>query len=234
MIESERLKKLTAGDKQLSASQYNIIVDTVKQLARSGNVDGLQDSTGFHTRRQINASPFEMSIFEVQSAATGDGVYNCYEQTLDATEWADTAGDAKFDDKNETSIEVLNLREHDPAASYAAALALYDKISAWQMADDEGNNRWVGIPCEYGPRRVRATEAATGAAANITCNIMLNNGVEAGAAELGYNIEVYGDVCGGTNLNAAVPRIADDDYLMAQNIQGKWYFVTTFNASQDC
>ena len=45
-----------------------------------------------------------IKIFEVQSAAAGDGVYNCYQQKLDATDWTDTAGADKFDDKSNLLI----------------------------------------------------------------------------------------------------------------------------------
>ena len=83
------------------------------------------------------------------------------------------------------------------------------------------------------PRRARTTEVAP-AATNITCNLILRNGVEAAADELGYNIEVYGDICGDGNLNAAISRLADNDYIWIVNRQGKWYFAYNFQASEDC
>lgn len=88
----------------------------------------------------------EIKIFEVQSVATGDGVYNCYEQTLDATDWDDYDGDDKFDDKDTTSVEVLNLFESDPAANYTPGIGKGARLSCWQWSDDEGNKRWVGVP----------------------------------------------------------------------------------------
>ena len=63
---------------------------------------------------------------------------------------------------------------------------------------------------------------------------MLNNGVEAGSGELGYNIEVYGQVCDGTNLEDCLPNISDDDELAAFNEQGKWWFATTFQYWDIC
>ena len=169
------------------------------------------------------------AIMEVQSAATGDGIYSCKKQVLDATEWADTAGDDKFDDDtiDTNSYEVLNLRENDPVSSYTAALGLYDRIVAWEEEDDEQNKRWVGVPLVSGPRGVRATEDAPNAT-SITCNLILNNNVEAGSGELGYNIEVYNAKA--LNLDEALPRIKDDDDMMAENIGGKWFFANSFSA----
>ena len=129
----------------------------------------------------------------------------------------------------------MNLRENNPVASYTRALAKFDRMMCWNWIDDGGTptTRLVGIPITEGPRLVRATEAA-GAATNITCNVIHNDETEAASGELGYNIEVYANICGGGNLNTAVPRIENDNYLMAECVQGKWYFTTTFNKSQDC
>ena len=135
---------------------------------------------------------------------------------------------------NETSIEVFNLLENDPVTSdYFAALGLYDKMICWQRTDDENNLRWVGIPIHTGARLVRLAEAV-GAVTNVTCNLVLNNGVEAEMDELGYNINVYARVIGDGNLNEAIPRMEDDDYVMAENIHGKWWFTTDFQITEDC
>lgn len=135
--------------------------------------------------------------------------------------------------ENMFSKEIFNLLENHPVALYTAALGLYDKINAWKTYDDEGNVRWMGMPISGSVRRVRTFEAAP-AATNITCNLILNNDVEAAEGELGYNIEVSARISGGGNLNAAVPRLANDNYAFAQNIQGKWWFVTVFNSSENC
>ena len=87
-------------------------------------------------------------IFEVQSAATGDGLYICYRQKLDATNWANEAGADKLDDYDNTEVIVLNLPENNPEATYVAQLAVGDRMACWQWLDDEGNLRWVGIPIE--------------------------------------------------------------------------------------
>lgn len=167
-------------------------------------------------------------IFEVQSAGTGDGIYNCYEQTLDATEWADTAGDDKFDDLNSTSIEVLNLLESNPVASYTPALCIYDRIAAWRWQDDEATGRWVGIPIEPSVRMARTAEAAP-AATNLTCNLVDNAGTER-TSGLGSAIEVYCKVSGGHNLDEALPPLYNDDYIFVQNLQGQWWCTTVFTS----
>ncbi len=116
---------------------------------------------------------------------------------------------------------------------YTPALGLYDRLAAWQMADDERARRWIGISLYSGIRGVRAIENAP-ADTFITCNLELDNGAEAVAGELGYNIKVYADICGGGNLDSAVPRIAEGDWLSAYNVQGTWWFATPFQPSEDC
>ncbi|KKK93546.1 hypothetical protein LCGC14_2691790, partial [marine sediment metagenome] len=133
--------------RKISASQYNNLLDSIRNILNSMRMFGLTDSSGILLRQHpLLAQSVRLKIFEVQSAAIGDGVYNCYEQTLDATEWDDTVGDDKFDDKNIDSVEVLNLLENDTIGDYTPALGLYDRLQCWRWTDDEGNRRWVGIP----------------------------------------------------------------------------------------
>ena len=226
-------RHLRAGQDRVSAAEYNRLVDVVTTLSNVHLANSMRTSSGISTRSPFPGIGTSFKIFEVQSAATGDGIYTCYEQTLDSTKWADEAGDDKFDDKDSVEIDVFNLLENDCVAAYAPALCLYDRLQARQWMDDEGNKRLVGIPIAPSVRRARTTEAAP-AATNLTCNIILNNDVEAGVGELGYNIEVYCSIVGSANLNAAAPRLANDDYLFVQNIQGKWWCVTVFQATEDC
>ena len=185
-----------------------------------------------YRRRGGIAAGIKIKIFEVQSAAAGDGVYNCYEQTLDATDWTDTSGADKFDDKDATSVEVLNLLENDCLASYERMLALGDRIEAWQWIDDEGNNRWVGRPLVPSVRLARTTQAAP-AATYITCNLIKNDGETEIEAGLGSGITVHCNISYG-NLNTAARRLANNDYLMVQNIAGKWWAAEGFQTSEDC
>ena len=256
----------------------------VERIDRAARLERRQAPEMIQKTKAVRFPLIGIKFFEVIGEATGDGVYDCYKLSLDATEWADTAGDPKFDSPNAYTqwnnvtdyvvcnyvhhngkiyhctqnngpssdiyepgvtegwpsywdvvelVEVLNLYENNPIGAYTPALGLYDKMKAYQMLDDEDEMRWVGIPSTPQIRQVRATEDAP-AAENITCNLILNNDVEAIAGQLGRNIEVYARICGGGNLNSAVPRIADNDYLFAQNIQGKWWFCTNFQASEDC
>jgi hypothetical protein len=165
-------------------------------------------------------------------------------KTIDGTDiYYQCTGDHDPADANEppditywtavNAIEVLNLFENDPIADYTAALGSYDRLLTWRLHDDEGNTRRVGIPMEPVVRRVKTTEAAT-ANEQITCNLILRNGNEAASNELGSSIEVYVNISGGSALNAAVPRLADDDEMLAVNIAGKWWATNLFAASQDC
>ena len=172
------------------------------------------------------------TLFQVVSTATGDGVYNCYLCLIDATDWDDTAGADRFSQGGDT-VEVLNLREGYVEADYTRGLARYDKIYAWLAADDEGNVRWVGLPIAPPVRMFKTTESAT-FNDHITCNAMMYNGAEAGSLDILYEVEVYCKICNGSALNEAAPRLADDDYLFAQHIRGKWWCTTLFDTDIEC
>jgi len=169
----------------------------------------------------------DIKIFEVQSAATGDGVYNCYEQTIDKTEWDDTSGDDKFDDKNTTEVEILNLYENDPESSYKEGLAKYDRIIAWKKKDDEENDRWVGVPVAGAVVRRAITTQDAPADTKITANLYDNTDTEIESG-LGSAIDVYCEIVGGGNLEDAVPLLKDDQDIFVINIQGKWWCTALF------
>ena len=160
-------------------------------------------------------------VFEVQSAATGDGVYNCYQQTFDATEWDDTDGDDKFDDKDTTAIEVFNLLESNPDGTYKQMLAIGDRIRAWQLVDDEGNRRWAGVPITGGFVRSAKTTQAAPADTKITANLIGQDGDEI-TSGLGANIDVYCDITGGANLQQALPYLANGQWISVYNQRGMW------------
>jgi hypothetical protein len=74
----------------------------------------------------------EAKIFEVISNADGSGVYNCHEQKIIPANW--TGGDAdKFEEKNDDSVEVLNLYENCPTAANQHDLAAGDRLIALQL-----------------------------------------------------------------------------------------------------
>lgn len=88
--------------------------------------------------------------------------------------------------------------------------------------------------------RAITTEAAP-AAANITCNLYDDTGTEI-TSGTGSAIEVYCSIIGGTALNAAVPRLEDNDDLFVVSLpynngtatENRWYCTSLFQASQDC
>lgn len=169
-------------------------------------------------------------ILEVQSSATGYGMYNCREEIIDKTYLADETGAVKTRQLSTDAYLVMNLKESDPVAGSYPALALYDLLLSWQKIDDEGYLRWVGIPAMNDVRWVRTTEV-TPATQNITCNIMHRDGGEAGAGELGYNIEVYADLASGINLDDVVPQLKNGEWYPAHCVQGKWWFLQHFDLS---
>ncbi len=180
-----------------------------------------------------------IKIFEVQSAATGngttggDGVYNCFAQKFHSSYWVDISGLDKFVDLNATSIEVWNINENDVEATYSNALAKFDIMAAWQWTDDGGKVRWVGIPCGPSPRLAITAEPAP-ADTKIICNLYNRNGGEITGADLGAGIEVHCSVSGGADLDDAVPRLADNQLLFVFNSNGVWYCTTIFQVSEDC
>ncbi len=231
------LQRIPEYKKNLTAREMNLIIDRLNSLSkiRANGMQFLKTSTaGIDMIISAAAAGIKIKIFEVQSAGTGDAIYNCYEQTLDATNWANTAGADKFNDLNSTGVEVMNLKENDPVADYTPALTLYDRIAAWQWRDDEGTLRWVGLGLSPDVRMVRAAEAAP-AADNMTCNIILMNNVEAGGGELGFNVQVHAKFSGvGNTLDVATPYLANDDYDFAVNLQGTWYFDHAFHTWDVC
>ena len=185
-----------------------------------------------------------LKIFEVQSAATGDGVYNCYEQKLDATEWDDTTGDPKFDDKNTTSVEVLNLAENHPESGYIAHLSTGDLIVAWRKVDDESNSRWVGIPCRKDNADRGRIAFCDGDPTGKTIAAFLDKD---GAAD--NSITVYtmvnqtGEMPNNTfNMNDVDPTLMDGDPIMVHKTRfydgaqerDEWVCDTIFAAHEEC
>ena len=225
-LQTKEFKHYEKGNRP-SASDLNNRADLLSKIARSLAVDGIIDSTGFLARRTAS-NRFAIKLFEVQSEATGDGIYNCYAQTLDATEWDDTAGDSKVDDLDAVSVEVLNLAEFDPEATYVAHLAANDLIVAWQKSDDEGASRWIGLPLRQANAdrpRLAYCSAAAGAGSTIAATLDHTTGTA---------ITVTCNISGGSALNAAVRRLADNDPIIVTKIGGTWYCTEGFQTSEDC
>ena len=178
---------------------------------------------------KLGAGGVDIKIFEVQSAGTGDGIYNCYEQTLDATEWADTAGDPKFDDKDAVSVEVLNLEEYDPPSDYVAKLSAGDMLAAWQMADDEGNKKWVGIPLEAAGGETRQAYCKTNASTGDTIVCYLDTD------GTGEEKTVYFNMIGTSNINECWPHLLDGSPISVyyDSHDSKWRCCHTFGVMSE-
>ncbi len=226
---TQPFKHYTAGKDRVSASDLNTRGEVLTKLARSLAANSVVDSTGILTRSRGKPSiAISIKLFAVQSEATGDGVYNCYEQTLDATEWDDTSGDSKVDDKNADSIEVLNLAEFDPEATYVAHLAADDLIVAWQKVDDEGAARWIGLPLRQANAdrpRLAYCSAAAGGGSTIAATLDHTTGTA---------ISVTCNISGGTALNSATRRLEDNDLIIVTKIGGTWYATEGFDTTEDC
>jgi hypothetical protein len=229
------LNKIPAW-KKITPDDYNKLIDRLNILSKISShsgIDSTVSSLGVNVLQSQAGKGVTIRLYEVQSAATGDGLYTCYRQKIDATNWANEAGLDKLLDYDTTNVTVLNLNENDPVeGTYVAALATKDRIAAWQMSDDEGNLRWVGIPLVPHPRRARTT-AAAGAATTIVCNLIDNEGNEI-AAGLGSGITVNCEVSPSGNINDALPCFANDDYLFAEWIAGKWYYAAALGKVDIC
>ena len=179
--------------------------------------------------KATSAGGADIKVFRVVTEDTGDGIYNCYEQTLDATEWDDTAGDNKFDDKDSINVEVLNLAEFNPEAIYVAHLAANDLISAWEQTDDEGTARWIGVPFRSGMHgnmnRIAYCSAAAGATTTIAATL---------DHTIGTAITVQCSIAGGGNLNAAIPRLTDNLQIIVTKFGATWYCTSLFQATENC
>ncbi len=169
-------------------------------------------------------------VFEVQDTGTwGDGVYECCEQTLDATEWSDRDGDDRFDAKDAVVVLVLNLYEAHCNAAWSNCLQPGDRMRAWKWTDDEGNSRWVGIPIMGGFVRQVKTQTGGGASTGISCKMVDQDGIE-----FGYPFVVYFRTTGGADMNEVWPVLNSGSYLSAVNHAGKWWCTQIFGKLNQC
>lgn len=168
-------------------------------------------------------------MFVVQSAGSGNGIYDCYEQGLLNAEWHDTDGDSKFANKNTQSVEVLNLGEYNPHSTYVAALVAGDLLMSWQLIDSAGTIRWVGAPFNqdnaYRPR-IAYCKTDAGAGSTIVCYLDTDG--------TGTEITVNCNISGGSNLNTSLRRLEDGNRMIVAKIGANWYCKEGFQGSEDC
>jgi len=169
----------------------------------------------------------QLKIFEVQSVATGDGLYNCYEQTLDNAEWDDETGNDKFDDKDAVNVVVLNLEENDPEPGYVAQLVTGNRMKAFKWQDDAGTGRWVGIPIKRQEVRRAFCKVAAGAGQTIVCYLDVNT--------TGTEITVTCNVSpSGSALSDCFRHLAAGDPIMVKKIGSTWYAMEGFQKWKIC
>ena len=209
----------------ISERDYQRLQEMLRWYDRNKNIR--------HPMRRRNISgggSLNIKIFAVQSEAAGDGVYNCYEQTLDGSEWDDTTGAPKFDDRNDTEVEVLNLAEHNSESEYVAHLAAGDLIAAWQKKDDEGTMRWVGVPFRTGAHgaglRNAYCKTDAGEGSTIVCYLDVDG--------TGEEITVNCSISNGSDLNAAARRLKDGDRLAVYKVGDTWYAAEGFDTDEEC
>jgi len=234
------MEKFTTGNLDV-VDRLNRLIDAVDSLERMTGDEFIQvrrASGGISIsldRSRLGPIKFTVKIFEVQDrdGITGDGLYNCYEQTLLSEEWADVTGADRFDNVDTTGVVVFNLEESDCLADYEdCALVEKDLIKAWPMTDDGGTVRWVGKPLHSGVRLAKTTEAAQNDD-NITVDIYRRDGTV--STGLGAGVDAYGLANTGTaDFDDSLPRWATAKDLYVKNEQGKWYVVTTIQQSEDC
>ncbi len=226
--------------KKVDADIVNKLIDRVNSLSKITGRNGITvttSQTGINLMGSAGAAGTDIRLFEVQANDTGDGIYDCHRHIIkndssDDTDWDATDGRDKIDEKDTDDVMVLNLLEHHCHATYVRQLAAGDRIAAWQAADEAGTSRWIGIPIgPYGGGRIRRARAQEAAPADGNLSVKL---CDQDGTEIGNAFDVKCEISGGAALNAAIPRIADDDYLFVTNISGTWYCTTVFQVSEDC
>lgn len=205
--------------------------DGIVQIQRSpaGTTIGIDRNQIAALVPKIGIKSDAPKIFEVQSKATGDAIYNCFEEVITDLFWDLATGIWKTSQLSTDSYEVLNLAEFDPESEYVAHLAAGDLILAWRKIDDVGNVRWAGVPFRKSAHGagVRLAYCSEAAPADNTIAATLDH-------TTGTAITVTCHICNGSALNAAVPRLADNDEIFVVKIGATWYCTTIFQTSEDC
>lgn len=209
----------------------HLIGDGIIQVQQSsvGKTIGIDRNQLAALVPKIGLVSYALKIFEVQSDAAGDAIYNCYEEHIRNTIWTNTKGSKKTAEKSTDEYEVLNLAEFDPEGVYVRHLAAGDLILAGRYWDNLGTARWAGVPFRLGAHGagVRLAWCSQAAQGDNTITATLDS-------TTGSAITVTCHICGGSALNAAVPRLADNDEIFVVKIGATWYCTTIFQTSEDC
>lgn len=192
-----------------------MLSDVIKKITRTDQAARLERQESPQMIQKTKAvrfpSTIAIRIFEVQSEATGDGLYTCREEKLLSAEWADEAGDDKFAEKSTDEYTVLNLLEADPESEYVAHLTAGDLIKVWQMEDDGGTQRWVGTPLRDDRIRIAYCKDDAGAGSTIDCYLDKDT--------TGTVITVHCAISqGGGDLDDCGARLKDGDPMFVRRI----------------
>jgi len=179
-----------------------------------------------------NAMLGALQLMRVSAAASGDGLYSGSYYLLDATNWSDTTGASKITASGDMRAQtILNIAEYDPESEYVPQLNTGDLLLAAKMVDDEGNDRWIGIPLRQQPD-VRMAFCKEDAGSGNTIQAYLDKD------GTGTEITVHCHICNGSNLNEASPRLQDGDRIFVKKFYDGtndwWWCLTTFQATEDC
>ncbi len=227
------LPKLPGHKKRLSGKDLNVFIDRINLLSRVTGYGGTQviaGPTGIQIRGGSGGVNSTTRIYRVQDTATGDGVYECFEQLVDSTDWLSTTNLIdKVVDKDSVTVEVWNAYENFIYTPYAEALFANDLMVGWQVNDDEGNIRVVGIPAIPTIVRLAFVQENAPHEALIEIKLADNTGTAAGAT-----IEATCIIYGGSFLDEAVPRLTTSSIVFVIQLWGLWYVLSPFITTEDC
>lgn len=183
--------------------------------------------------------PTDIRVFKVISNATGDGVYNCYEQQIIDGEWTDTDGTDRFQNKDTTPVlvEVLNLNEADVEPDYARAMVAGDLMAAFESTDSAGNTRWLGIFInELGVGVMRQADIQSVGAASFVCklwNWTSGGGWALASSTITVSITF---MLGSNDADGNVwPKFAAGDTINCyKELDGSWWWPGTMDDTEVC
>lgn len=186
-------------------------------------------------RRGILGGGTNIKIFKVHSLATGDGIYNCYEQVIVDADWNNTGGAAKIWDKDEepVAVEVLNLDEYNPNAGQHNLIE-GDVIVACYKVDDAGVGRWVGLPAISGGG-IHKAYCKTNALESSTIVCYLDEDLESPPQDPPpEEITVHCLIFAATVLSECFPPLSQHDLINVYYIDEEWWCNGWFSGYIDC
>jgi hypothetical protein len=207
----------------ISAKEWNTLVDLVKGLYRSTATDGIIDSTGFHPRKKPFTIPAATKVYRISlvDAEEEDGVYSCILQKWDSeqVDYVPTVEEPAESDYVKCKI-VTEAEGHGYEEDWL--------LVSIGEPDDNNITPAIAAPEKIIYKAYCKTDA--GAGSSIVCYLNEDKTEENNPAEITVNCEI----CNGSNLNSAVPRLADGDMLFVTRIGDSWHAMSPFQASEDC